>query len=138
MGIVDRVRELAKQQGTTIKALEVELGLGNGTISRWDKSSPNLSSILKVAVRLNTSVEFLSDGVDKNLPESELTPGEKMMKEAVHYMGEADRLILAGALMQHMRATGSMNITKFLYPEPHSAKKAATTQVFVPSSTLKK
>ena len=46
---VDRIRALANQKGMSLPTLESELGLGNGTISRWAKSSPNTEKISRVA-----------------------------------------------------------------------------------------
>lgn len=44
-----RIKELCEQKGITLSKLEKECGLGHATISKWDKSSPNLSSLKKVA-----------------------------------------------------------------------------------------
>lgn len=57
--MVDRIRSLCKENGTSIKQLEKELGFGNGIIARWSKSKPNYDRLLKVAERFNVSVEYL-------------------------------------------------------------------------------
>jgi len=56
---VDRIRALANQKGMSLPALESELGLGNGTISRWAKSSPNTEKISRVADYFHVSVDYL-------------------------------------------------------------------------------
>lgn len=60
--MVEEIKKLCKENATTIKALERELGLGNGTIRRWDNSPPSIEKILKVAERFNCSVEDLTGG----------------------------------------------------------------------------
>lgn len=59
MSIVDKIRALANQKGMSLPDLEVEIGLGNGTISRWRNSSPNTDKIQKVADYFNVSVDYL-------------------------------------------------------------------------------
>lgn len=63
MPIVSRIKMLAEQQGLTLKSLETECGLGNGTISKWDsKKGPSLSNIERVAEVLGVSIDFLAHG----------------------------------------------------------------------------
>lgn len=57
--LLERVRSLAKERGTSVFKLEESLGFGNGTISRWDKSSPSVEKLQSVARVLNVSIPFL-------------------------------------------------------------------------------
>ena len=41
--LVEKIRALANKKNMSLPQLEVELGLGNGTISRWRTSSPIIS-----------------------------------------------------------------------------------------------
>ena len=59
MTLVDKIRVLANQKGMSLPQLEVELGLGNGTISRWKKSSPSSDKLQRVADYFNVSIEYL-------------------------------------------------------------------------------
>lgn len=59
MTIVDRIRALANKQEMSLPELEIKLGLGNGTISRWNKSSPNTAKISLVADFFHVSVDYL-------------------------------------------------------------------------------
>lgn len=62
MSIFERVQELIKEQGLTVKQLERECELANATIRRWETQTPNIESVRKVAQRLNTSIDFLVTG----------------------------------------------------------------------------
>lgn len=62
MALLDRIKELAKKNNTTIKSLEITTGLGNGTIRRWDNSPPSADKLLKIANMLNTTMDFLMTG----------------------------------------------------------------------------
>ncbi|WP_027294897.1 helix-turn-helix domain-containing protein [Robinsoniella sp. KNHs210] len=59
MTLVDRIRTLANQRDMSLPNLESELGLGNGTISRWKNSSPNTDKLSKVADYFDVSVDYL-------------------------------------------------------------------------------
>lgn len=57
--IVDRIRLLANAQGLNLPNLEMRLNLGNGTISRWSKSSPNTDKLLRVADYFHVPIDYL-------------------------------------------------------------------------------
>lgn len=59
MTLVERIRALARQRDLSLPKLEVELGLGNGTISRWKTSSPNTDKLQKIADYFNVSMDYL-------------------------------------------------------------------------------
>lgn len=59
MTLRDRIRELANKKGMSLPVLEATLGFGNGTIVRWDKSSPTVEKLQKVADYFNVSVDYL-------------------------------------------------------------------------------
>ncbi|MDF2596446.1 MAG: immR 3 [Clostridia bacterium] len=59
MTLVEKIRSLAKEKGLSLPKLESELGLGNGTISRWNKSFPNTDKLEKVADYFHVSLDYL-------------------------------------------------------------------------------
>ena len=65
MEISERVKELCKNKGITIARLERELNFGNGTIRNWDRNSPSIDKIQKVADYFKVSTDFLLYGFDK-------------------------------------------------------------------------
>lgn len=73
MTLVDRISQIAKEKGLTFKALEREVGLGNGTIKRWEVQSPRLDGLIKVAEYLQVSLDTLVYGDSRTANES----GEK-------------------------------------------------------------
>jgi len=50
---------LCKGKGISISKLEKETGLGNGTVGRWEKSSPSVENVKKVADYFQVSVDYL-------------------------------------------------------------------------------
>ncbi len=64
--IYTKIAQLCKQRGISISKLEKEVGIGNGTIGRWEKSSPTVESIKKVADYFGVSVDSLISAAPKD------------------------------------------------------------------------
>lgn len=56
--ILKKIEELAKKHGISITFLEKELSFGNGTIRSWDKCSPSIEKLKKVADYFGVSIEY--------------------------------------------------------------------------------
>lgn len=72
MSIYERVQELAKEEGLTIKQLERDCDLANATIRRWATQTPNIESVRRVAHRLKVSIDFLVTGDSPNATDQAL------------------------------------------------------------------
>lgn len=57
--ILENIRRLCSQKPVSIAKLERETGIGNGTINRWDKVSPSIDNVRKVADYFGISVDAL-------------------------------------------------------------------------------
>jgi len=62
MGLTDRIRDLAAARGESLASVEKKVGIGNGTIRKWDVSSPSVAIVKKVADFLSTTVDYLITG----------------------------------------------------------------------------
>ena len=47
--IVKNIKRLCEEHNTSLWALERATGIGNGVIARWDKATPRIDGIQKVA-----------------------------------------------------------------------------------------
>ena len=83
MSIVERIKVRCKEKGTSMNALEKELGFGNGSIRLWDKKEPGSQKVILVAERLDLSLDWLLTGKESG----NLTPEEKLL---VDYYRRAD------------------------------------------------
>jgi len=54
--LLTNIRRLCSQKPVSIAKLERETGIGNGTISRWDISSPSVENVQKVAEYFGISI----------------------------------------------------------------------------------
>lgn len=57
--LLKNITQLCKEKGVSIARLERETGIGNGTIGRWDVSSPTVENVRKVAEFFGTTVDEL-------------------------------------------------------------------------------
>ncbi|NME43230.1 helix-turn-helix transcriptional regulator, partial [Lactobacillus agilis] len=58
MTIYDRIKELARLKGISIRELEKQLGFSNGLIRQWTKGTKT-TSLEKVANYFNVSTDYL-------------------------------------------------------------------------------
>lgn len=63
--ILENIRRLCSQKPVSIAKLERETGIGNGTINRWDRVSPSIDNVQKVADYFGVSVDALISGIRK-------------------------------------------------------------------------
>lgn len=62
MGFVDTIKRLCEMDNITIASLEREMAFGQGSIRKWDESSPAYEKVKKVADRFGiTPVELQGD-----------------------------------------------------------------------------
>ena len=83
--MVSRIRELCKSTNDSFFSLEKKLGLGNGSVSRWDKNIPSADKLQKVADYFNVSTDYLlgrTDSPSFDPPTLVLTPDEQAAVEA--------------------------------------------------------
>lgn len=57
--LLKNIRKLCKDRQTTVAQIEREIGLSNGTISKWASSSPTVNNLKAVADYLGVSVDEL-------------------------------------------------------------------------------
>lgn len=72
MGLYEKIKDLADNQKLSMRRLEEILGYGNGTIRRWEKQTPGVDKIQKVANYFNVSIDYLlgrTDNPDGITPE---------------------------------------------------------------------
>lgn len=65
--MVEKIKALCKEKGTSMYKLEKELNLGNGTIGKWGKNGrvPNYANLSAVASALGVTVAELTGEADE-------------------------------------------------------------------------
>lgn len=96
MSMVDRISELARNIGLSISALEKAVGLSNGIIGKWKKQSPSCDKLKLVADYLNTTIDYLLTGKEKNSPTVELTADEQELLDIYNKLSEKSKGMVLG------------------------------------------
>ena len=47
--LLDRVKALCKEKGVTLGEMREACGIGNGTMNKWDKTTPSLTNLKSIA-----------------------------------------------------------------------------------------
>ena len=92
--LYQRIKELCSRRNITIAKLESELGFGNASIKKWEKtSSPSIDKILKVAKYFDVSIDYLLGRTDIEGSSSEIIGDEDMIscQRAREKMTPSDR-----------------------------------------------
>lgn len=91
--LVERIRLLCRQNGTSLTKLETHLGFGNGAIGKWKRNKPPYERLQKVADYFGITVAELTGETltNENKPAThegrELT---ELQREALDYIRSQD------------------------------------------------
>lgn len=69
MAFVDTIKSLCDMENITIAALEREMGFSQGSIRKWDESSPAFEKVKKVAERFGITPNQLNGEVSDYNPD---------------------------------------------------------------------
>lgn len=64
LGIVERIQVLCEINSINFRKLEQELDFANGSIRRWNDTSPSCDKIQRVAKRFDKSIDWIVTGQD--------------------------------------------------------------------------
>lgn len=65
MTLLDRIKEISKKRGLSVKEVSKRAGFGERTIYRWDTNNPSTEKIKAVADVLGVSVDYLLGNTDE-------------------------------------------------------------------------
>lgn len=78
--LYQRIKQLCSRKGITIAKLESDLGFGNSSIKKWEKSSsPSIDKIVKVATYFDVSIDYLMGRTDIESSMSEIIGDEDII-----------------------------------------------------------
>lgn len=76
MTLTQRIKELADSKKVTFAEIERAVGLSNGQIRRWDKASPRVENLQKVANYLGVDVSYLIGSTQNDSKSQDLEPDD--------------------------------------------------------------
>lgn len=57
--IYEKIKQICKEKGVSVRSIEKEAGLSNGAISKWNEVTPKVDSIQAVAKALKVDIKKL-------------------------------------------------------------------------------
>jgi transcriptional regulator with XRE-family HTH domain len=85
VSLVQNNKRLADEKNVTFAEIERKVGLSNGQIRRWDKASPKVENVQKVADFFGASIDDLLERKDISKEETELRAA---LKNVLSFDGE--------------------------------------------------
>ena len=58
MTLLSRIKLLCKQKGISQRKMEQEIGISNGSSSKWETSSPSIEILQKLSSYFHVSINF--------------------------------------------------------------------------------
>ena len=89
MGTYQLIKNLARDRGVSIAKVEKEIGLSNGSMSKWDTYYPNSRFIVQVADYFDVSVDYLL-GRSTYQKDTSITASAVNIAEIVTKLTDAD------------------------------------------------
>jgi transcriptional regulator with XRE-family HTH domain len=86
MNVYERVQELSKKQGISVRELGDKLGIGSTTLYKWKTQIPKSDILVKVADYFGVSVDYL---LDRETPSHTDIDLEKALDNAMTFEGRA-------------------------------------------------
>ena len=83
--ILDQIKHLCVVHSISLSELEKRTKISNGTIARWEKSSPRIDLVLKIADYFDVSLDYLVFGEEK----------EKTVANDGNGLSDKEKLILS-------------------------------------------
>ena len=99
--LFETIKQLCKERGTTVAALERELRFSSASIRKWVSSPPSLDKVVKVAEYFGVPVDYLIFGNQKTAhPANEMSRQDMIMKIVAMFnsLGPEDRKFALGLL----------------------------------------
>lgn len=107
MDTLERILELQKQSGLTVKALEAATGISNGSFSKWKKGTyaPSAEAVLRLAKYFHVSTDYLFCLSDSPYPKVEisLTEKEKLLIDAYRAANDMGQLNIIYVCLDEMK-----------------------------------
>jgi len=86
MTTFERIKEIADQQGLSLRTIASKAGLGETTIYGWKKKTPDSKKLRAVADVLNVSIDYLlgdSNNSTSESKEGKLTENQKLVAYSI-------------------------------------------------------
>lgn len=94
---------LAEPMHMTFASIERDIGIGRGTIRKWDQNCPAADKLLKVANLLNTTMDFLMVGQTSEPASITITSDDAEWLSLIHQLPKEAQYEFRGELKGYIK-----------------------------------
>lgn len=80
--IYERIKQLCKENGISVSELEKRIGVAKGYLCKIDKHKTSQEKAEAIAVELNTTVDFLTKGIEKTFVKGQAKINIELQKQS--------------------------------------------------------
>ncbi|EEL89142.1 TPA: helix-turn-helix domain-containing protein [Bacillus nitratireducens] len=115
MTLVNTIKSLCAQRKIALSALERDLEFGNGTIRRWDTTSPSAEKLQKVADYFHVTTDYLLGREPLNqLTNKDEKDIEKRMEEIKRDLIDSQGLMFSGEPMSEEAVDSLLDAMEYI------------------------
>ena len=100
MSLFNRLNGIIKQKNLTFARIEKDLSFGNGSLKRWEFSSPSIDKVILLANYLNISLEWLATGKNN---EATLSENETELLHIFSQFSDREQIKIIGQLENELK-----------------------------------
>jgi transcriptional regulator with XRE-family HTH domain len=101
--LTERIKMLAEPMHMTFASIERDIGIGRGTIRKWDQNCPAADKLLKVANLLNTTMDFLMVGQTSEPSSITITSDDAEWLSLIHSLPPKAKYEFRGELKGYIK-----------------------------------
>lgn len=102
---------LAEPLHMTFASIERDVGIGRGTIRKWDMNCPSADKLLKVADLLNTTMDYLMTG-KKDMPsEPSISGFDLEWLSLIHRLPKEAQIEFRGEIKGYLKCLNEESVT---------------------------
>ena len=109
--LTERIKMLAEPLHMTFASIERDVGIGRGTIRKWDMNCPSADKLLKVADLLNTTMDYLMTGKKDMLSEPSISDYDSEWLMLIHQLPIEIQYEFRGEIKGYLKSLNYESVT---------------------------
>lgn len=101
---------LAEPLHMTFASIERDVGIGRGTIRKWDMNCPSADKLLKVADLLNTTMDYLMTGKKDMLSKPSISDYDLEWLSLIHRLPKEAQIEFRGEIKGYLKCLNEESV----------------------------
>ena len=110
MLLTERIKMLSEPLHMTFASIERDVGIGRGTIRKWDMNCPSADKLLKVADLLNTTMDYLMTGKKDMLSKPSISDYDLEWLSLIHRLPKEAQIEFRGEIKGYLKCLNEESV----------------------------